>query len=84
MKDRVRILKDWIEKEGRKQTWVAQQVGCSPQWLSYVLKGKKLMSDKMARALRDKLGIPLVDEEPAIRNGHKKTDLIPQKREAQE
>ena len=41
MKDPVRILKDWIEKEGRKQTWVAQQVGCSPQWLNYVLKGKK-------------------------------------------
>jgi len=85
MKDRVRILKDWIEKEGRKQTWVAQQVGCSPQWLSYVLKGKKLMSDKMARALREKLGIPLVDEEPATQNGYKKkTALKTQKRAVQE
>ena len=69
MKDRVRILKDWIEKEGRKQTWVAQQVGCSPQWLNYVLMGKKPMSNKLARALRDKLGIPLVDDEQAIPNG---------------
>jgi hypothetical protein len=85
MKDRVRILKDWIEKEGRKQTWVAQQVGCSPQWLNYVLKGKKPMSDKLARALRDKLGIPLGEEEQAIRNGHKeKTALKPQKRAARE
>jgi hypothetical protein len=85
MKDRVRILKDWIEKEGRKQTWVAQQVGCSPQWLSYVLKGKKPMSDKLARALRDKLGIPLGEEEQAIRNGHKeKTALKPQKRATRE
>jgi hypothetical protein len=85
MKDRVRILKDWIEKEGRKQTWVAQQVGCSPQWLNYVLKGKKPMSDKLARALRDKLGIPLGREEPAIQNGHKnKTRLRTQKRTAQE
>ena len=42
MNDRVRILKDWIIQEGRKQTWVAQQVGYSPQWLSYVLRGKKL------------------------------------------
>ena len=85
MKDRVRILKDWLEKEGRKQTWVAQQVGCSPQWLNYVLNGKKPMSDKLARALRDKLGISLVDEEQAIRNGHKKkTALKPQKRTAQE
>jgi hypothetical protein len=31
--DRAKILKDWIEKEGRKQSWVAQQVNCSPQWL---------------------------------------------------
>ena len=72
MIDRAQILKEWIEKEGRKQTWVAQQVGCSPQWLNYILKGKKPMSDKLARALRDRLGIPLVDEEPVIRNGHKK------------
>jgi hypothetical protein len=65
MQDRVRILKDWIEKEGRKQTWVAEQVGCSPQWLNYVLKGKKPMSDKLARVIRDKLGIPLGEEEEA-------------------
>jgi ribosome-binding protein aMBF1 (putative translation factor) len=85
MKDRVRILKDWIEKEGRKQTWVAQQVGCSPQWLNYVLNGKKPMSDKLARVLRDKLGIPLVDEDQATQNGHKKkTALKTQKRAAHE
>lgn len=72
MMDRAEILKAWIEKEGRKQTWVAQQVKCSPQWLNYVLKGKRAMSDKLARALRDTLGIPLIDEGRAIRNGHKK------------
>jgi ribosome-binding protein aMBF1 (putative translation factor) len=71
--DRAQILKAWIEKEGRKQTWVAQQVKCSPQWLNYVLRGKRPMSDKLARVLRDKLGIPLVDEGQAARNGHKKT-----------
>ena len=72
MNDRVQILKDWIGKEGRKQTWVAQQVGCSPQWLSYVLKGRKPMSDKLARALQDKLGVPLVDDSQAMGNGHHK------------
>jgi hypothetical protein len=72
MNDRVEILKDWIAKEGRKQTWVAQQVGCSPQWLSYVLKGRKPMSDKLARALQDKLGVPLVDDSPALGNEHHK------------
>ena len=72
MIDRAQILKAWIEKEGRKQTWVAQQVGCSPQWLNYILKGKKPMSDRLARALRDRLGIPLINEGPVIQNGHKK------------
>jgi plasmid maintenance system antidote protein VapI len=59
MKDQAQILRDWIEKEGRKQTWVAQQVGYSPQWLNYVLKGKKPMSDRLANALQKKLGVPL-------------------------
>jgi hypothetical protein len=70
MKNRVQILKDWIAKEGRKQTWVAQQVGCSPQWLSYVVKGRKPMSDKLARALQDTLGVPLVDDSDVLGNGH--------------
>ena len=72
MNNWVEVLKDWIAKEGRKQTWVAQQVGYSPQWLNYVLKEKKPMSDKLARALQDKLDIPLIGEEPAIRNEYKK------------
>ena len=60
MVDRVQILKNWIHQEGRKQNWVAHQVGCSPQWLNYVLQGKKPMSDKLAYALQTKLGIPLI------------------------
>jgi hypothetical protein len=72
MNGRVQILKDWIAKEGRKQIWVAQQVGYSPQWLSYVLRGKKPMSDNLARALRDTLGVPLVDDSPAMGNEHHK------------
>jgi hypothetical protein len=85
MNGRVQILKDWITKEGRKQTWVAQQVGCSPQWLSYVLKGRKPMSDKLARALQDKLGIPLVDDNQVLGNEHrKKASLKTAKRIASE
>ena len=61
MTDRAQILRDWIEKEGRKQRWVAQKVGCSPQWLNYVIKGKKPLSDKLAQTLQDKLGVPLID-----------------------
>ncbi len=82
MNGRVQILKDWIIQEGRKQTWVAQQVGCSPQWLSYVLRGKKPLSDKLARALRDTLGVPLVDEGQATRNGLKKKTSLKSKKRA--
>jgi len=66
--NRAKILKDWIEQEGRKQSWVAQQANCSPQWLNYVLNGKKLMSDKLAEALQKKLGIPL-NTRRALQNG---------------
>ncbi len=64
--------KNWIEREGRKQTWVAQQVGCSPQWLNYVIKGKKPLSDKLAQTLQDKLGIPLMDEKTGKTGARKK------------
>ena len=59
MDDRARILKDWIEDEGRRLDWVAKQVGVSPQWLHYVVRGKKPLSDRLARALQEKLGVPL-------------------------
>ena len=59
MIDRVQILKDWIDREGRMQNWVAQQVGITPQWLNYVLRGKKPLSDKLARRIEEKLGVPL-------------------------
>jgi ribosome-binding protein aMBF1 (putative translation factor) len=72
MVDRVQTLKDWIEQEGRRQNWVAQQVGCTPQWLNYVLKGKRPMSDKLAHALENKFGIPLLNEKQAAKNGAKK------------
>jgi hypothetical protein len=79
--NRAQILKDWIEKGGRKQSWVAQQVQRSPQWLNYVLRGKRPMSDKLARTLEDKLGISLFDEGQAIGKGRKrKTGLKIKKR----
>jgi hypothetical protein len=71
MADRVQILRDWIEQEGRRQNWVARQVGCSPQWLNHVLKGRKPLSDRLAQVLQQKLGVPLrVEAYPA---GHPMT-----------
>ena len=72
MANRVKTLKEWIEREGRKQSWIAQQVGCSPQWLNYVLRGKKPLSDRLARALQEKLGVPLANEAWPTRRGMKK------------
>ncbi len=72
MENNAQILKDWIEQEGRRQNWVAQQVGCSPQWLNYVLKGKKPLSDRLAHVLHEKLGVPLVRAKQAVQNGTKK------------
>ena len=60
MDDRARILKDWIEREGRRQDWVAKQAGVSPQWINYVVRGRKPMSDRLARVLQEKLGVPLL------------------------
>jgi len=60
MDDRAQILKNWIEHEGRRQDWVAKQIGVSPQWLIYVVWGKRPLSDRLARALQEKLGVPLL------------------------
>ncbi len=62
MDDRARILRDWIEREGRRQDWVAKQVGVSPQWLNYVVRGKKPLSDRLARVLQEKLSVPLLTD----------------------
>ena len=82
MADKVKILKEWIEREGRKQSWVAQQVGCSPQWLNYVLRGKKPLSDRLARILQDKLGVPLANEARSTRRGMKKRTTAKTKKRA--
>ena len=75
MDKRVEALKNWIEREGRVQKWVAQQDGCSPQWLNYVLKGKKPLSDKLAQTLQDKLGIALIVEKIELHRDQEKVQL---------
>ncbi len=55
------MLKAWMKKEGRKSGWVAQQVGRSETWMSYILNRRKPMSDKLARDLQEKFGLPLLD-----------------------
>jgi hypothetical protein len=59
--DRVTILKDWMQREGRKAKWVAEQVECSDTWMSYILNRHKPLSDKLARKLQETLGVPFDD-----------------------
>jgi hypothetical protein len=59
--DRVDILKDWMEREGRKAKWVAAQIDLSETWMSYILNRRRSMSDKVARALQEKLQVPFND-----------------------
>ena len=59
--DRVDILKDWMEREGRKAKWVAAQIDLSETWMSYILNRRRSMSEKIARDLREKLKVPFDD-----------------------
>lgn len=55
--DHVEILKEWMRREGRKQGWVAEQIGVSQTWLSRILNRKDEMSPRIARAIEERLGI---------------------------
>jgi antitoxin component HigA of HigAB toxin-antitoxin module len=77
--DRVDILKDWMAREGRKAKWVAAQIDCSDTWLSYILNRRRVMSDKIARALQEKLQIPF-DDLPRAKRATKR----PRRQEARE
>ena len=59
--DRRAILEAWMAEYDRGPTWVAAQTGWSREMISYVLHVKRPMSDKLARALHEKLGIQFDD-----------------------
>jgi transcriptional regulator with XRE-family HTH domain len=55
---RQEALRRWMEDNERGPSWVAQKVGYTREWISYVLNGHKPFSDKLARALQETLGVP--------------------------
>jgi antitoxin component HigA of HigAB toxin-antitoxin module len=59
MGERVEILKDWMAQEERGPVWVARKVGRTKSYISHILHGRMPMTDKLARALKEKLGVPL-------------------------
>lgn len=73
MDTRVQILKDWMAREERGTVWVARKVGRTKSYISHILHERMPMTDKLARELRAKLGIPMPDLTRDCRNGRRKS-----------
>jgi hypothetical protein len=58
---RQEALRRWMDEHERGPSWVAQKVGYTREWISYVLNGRKPFSDQLARALRQTLGVQFDD-----------------------
>lgn len=52
-------LADIMEAQGRRQTWLAQQVGVSVSMINHILKGRKPLTPIMASRIAIALGLPL-------------------------
>jgi hypothetical protein len=59
--DRRAIVQQWMDEQERSTGYIANKTGYSKQWSSYVINGHKPFSDKLARALNEKLGIQFED-----------------------
>ena len=59
MDTRVQLLRDWMAREERGTVWVAKKVGRTKAYISNILHGRLPLTEKLARDLRAKLGIPL-------------------------
>jgi hypothetical protein len=62
-----------MEEHERGPSWVAQKVGYTREWISYVLHGKKPFSDQLARKLQETLGVQFDDLPRARRATHRHT-----------
>lgn len=51
------VLREWLDDNERSIAWAARQIGWTRVQLSNVVNKKRPMSPKLARALRDTLGI---------------------------
>lgn len=69
MDERVQILKDWMTREERGTVWMARKVGRTKSYISHILHERMPMTDKLARELRDKLGVPMPDSQGTSQNG---------------
>jgi hypothetical protein len=56
-----------VEQE-RTTGYIARKLGYSPQWISYVMNGRRPFSDQLALALEETLGIQF-DDTPRTKPG---------------
>jgi homoserine trans-succinylase len=68
----VQLLKEWMAQEERGTVWIARKVGRTKAYISHVLHGRFPLTDKLARDLQAKLGIPLPENRLPAREGSKK------------
>jgi hypothetical protein len=73
MDERVQILKDWMEQEERGTVWVAKKIGRTKAYISHILHERMPMTDKLARELSTKLGIPMPKPRPSSGNRGRKS-----------
>ena len=52
-----RIIKEFIEEHGIKQSWIAKRLKISPSYLSLMLSGDRVLSELVKTKLMDILKI---------------------------
>lgn len=51
-------LADVLAEQGRRQDWLAQQIGVSKPMMSYIISGRRTVSEPVARQISALLGVP--------------------------
>lgn len=52
-------LRETIRVQGRMAAWVAEQVGLSRPTMSFVMQGRRTLSEEEAELISSRLGVPL-------------------------
>jgi hypothetical protein len=68
MGNRQAILRAWMDEHERGPAWVARKVGRTRKLISRIYNGHLPVSDKLARALQERLCIPLLADRKTSRN----------------
>jgi transcriptional regulator with XRE-family HTH domain len=76
---RARGLDQLLKREGRKQRWLANEVGISEALLSYIVSGERTASEKVAEAIAEALGksLFLIFESTSVDQFDLERDEIP-------